>query len=84
MPKSERLYAKPMLINDAARTVERAALILRAEADRMEREVMRLNQREMVTHAEAVRLRYEDMRIPRVMNPADAKPTTGRPRKEPA
>lgn len=83
MPRNNRLYAKPMLISDAARTVERAALILRAEADRLEREVGRLNQREVnLTRAEAERLRFEDMRIPRTVAPADAKPASGgRPRK---
>jgi hypothetical protein len=86
-PNPQRLYAKPMIPSDAARTIERVALILRAEADRMEREVGRLNQRDMVPRAEAERLRFQDMRIPRVVTPANAKPHvpgTGRPRKTPA
>jgi hypothetical protein len=88
MPKTNppRLYAKPMLINDAAKFMERAALILRAEADRFEREVTRLNQREMVTRSEAERLQqFQDMRIPRLVTPANARPHragTGRPRKD--
>jgi hypothetical protein len=84
-PDPKRLYAKPMIPSDAARTIERVALILRAEADRFEREVMRLNQRAMVTRSEAERLQqFQDMRIPRIVTPANAKPHvpgTGRPRK---
>jgi hypothetical protein len=91
MPKtiSPKRYATPMLPSDAAGTVERVAIILRAEADRMEREVLRLNQRAMVTRAEAEaeRWRSADMKIPRVVTPANAKahvPGPGRSRKTPA
>jgi hypothetical protein len=76
-----RLYATPMVPSDAARLVERVARILQAEADRMQREVNRLNNRKLVPRAKAEELlRVDDMRIPQVVTPADAKPM-GRPRK---
>lgn len=86
MPKTipPKLYTKPMVTNDAARLVERAERILRAEADRFARELARLNQREAtLTRGEAEEhLRFQDMRIPRVVTPANAKPASGgRPRK---
>ena len=70
-----------MVPSDAARLVERVARILQAEADRMQREVNRLNNRKLVPRAKAEELlRVADMRIPQFVTPADAKPM-GRPRK---
>jgi hypothetical protein len=86
MPKTypRRLYREPMLASDAARTIERVALILQNEADRMHREVNRLKTRRLVPRGEVEeRLRIDDMRIPRVVHPDNAK-QVGRLRKAPA
>jgi hypothetical protein len=69
-----KLYSPPMLVTDAARLIRRAARIFRTQADLFEREVERLNRQKTVTRAEAKRLGFEDMGIPHLITPANAKP----------
>jgi hypothetical protein len=85
MPKSRikppPRYAVPMLHDDAARVVCRAALSVQAIADRLHREVERLNRRpQRVLSARERKQRRYDMQMqfvggptPRPRKPADEK-----------
>jgi hypothetical protein len=86
----QKMYATPMLPGDAARTIERIWRIMKAETDRLEREVDRLNQRERVPRSvadERLGITAVHQRIPRLVTPAKAKAHVlgpGRSRKTPA